>query len=103
MSGVTDEERAAIIALCEDPDEDFSDVRGRSPTPEEVAMVQSMADAMFLRLPVEGQVDDILHLPLRVSVRLLAQMPIAEREHILSCLPSHLSEEILSLLPVAAS
>ena len=100
MRTVTDEERSAIIALCEDPNEDFSDVRGRSPTPQDVAMVASIADAMFFRLPTEGQIDDILHLPAHVSARLLAQMPTSERENILSCLPSQLSEDIQSLLLV---
>ena len=47
IQDVTEEERSAIIALCEDPDEDFSDVRGRAPTSEDVAMVASIADAMF--------------------------------------------------------
>ena len=100
MSSVTDEERAAIIALCEDPDEDFSDVRGRPPTPEDVAMVESIADAMFLRIPTEEQIDDVLHLPAHVSARMLEQMPTSKREHILSCLPGRLSEDIQSLLLV---
>lgn len=100
MARVTDEERAAIIALCEDPAEDFRDVSGRPPTPEEVAMVESIADAMFFRRPPEGRIDDIVHLPAHVSARLLAQMPTADREYVLSCLPSHLSDDILSLLPV---
>ena len=100
---MTDEERAAIIALCEDPDEDFSDVRGRPPTPEEVAMVESIAGAMFLRIPTDEQIDDVLNLPVHVSARLLVEMPASEREHILSRLPGHLSEDIQSLMPVGTA
>ena len=100
MRMVTDEERAEIIALCEDPNEDFSDVRGRMPTPEEIAMVEAIADAMFFRCSPEEQVDEILYLPTHVSARLLAQMPTTERGRILSCLPSRLSEDMQSLLPV---
>ncbi len=97
---MTDEERAELIALCQDPDEDFSDVHGRPPTTEEVAMVASLADAMFFRLSHEKQADDILHLPAHVSARLLAQMPTSEREHLISLLPSQLTAPIRSLLPV---
>lgn len=97
---MTDEERAEVIALCQDPDEDFSDVQGRPPTREEIEMVASIADGMFFRLPPEKQVDDIIHLPTHVSARLLAQMSKSERDHILSFLPSRLSEDIHSLLPV---
>ena len=60
---MTDEERSQIIALCEDPEEDFADVQGRPPTPEEIAVVESLAQEMFLRLSPEQQVDDLLHLP----------------------------------------
>ena len=68
---MTDEERAQIIGLCEDPEEDFADVQSRPPTPEEIAVVESLAYGMFLRLSPEQQVDDLLHLPPHVSARLL--------------------------------
>lgn len=91
---MTDEERAEVIALCQDPDEDFRDVRGRPPTTEEIALVASIADGMFLRLSPEEQVDDILHLPTHVSARLLAHMSTSEREHVLSFLPGQMSKDI---------
>ena len=100
---MTDEERAQIIALCEDPDEDFGDVQGRPPTPEEIAMVASLAETLFLSLSPNQQVDDILHLPTHVSARLLAQMSGPDRENLLSSLPSQLSEDIHSLLPVGSA
>ena len=99
---MTDEEMAEVIALCEDPNEDFSDVRGRPPTPEEIAMVTSIADGIFFRLSPEKQVDNILRLPTHASARLLAQMPTSDREHMLSLLPSPLSEDIHSLLPMGS-
>lgn len=100
---MTDEERAEIVALCQDPNEDFADVQGRVPTPEEIAMVAAIADSMFFRLSPEKQVDDVLHLPAHVSARLLARMPSLEREQILCSLPSSLSKDIQSLLPVGAA
>ena len=100
---MTDEERAQIIALCEDPDEDFGDVQGRPPTPEEIALVASLAETLFLSLSPNQQVDDILHLPTHVSARLLAQMSGPDRENLLSLLPSQLSEDIHSLLPVGSA
>lgn len=100
---MTDEERAQIIALCEDPDEDFGDVQGRPPTPEEIAMLTSLAESMFLSLSPAQQVDDILHLPTHVSARLLAQMSGQDRENLLSLLPSQLSEDITLLLPVGSA
>ncbi len=100
---MTDEERAQIIALCEDPDEDFGDVQGRPPTPEEIAVVESLARGMFLRLSPEQQVDDLVHLPPHVSARLLGQMPAPDREHILSLLPGKVSKDLHSLLPVGSA
>ena len=90
---MTDEERAQIIALCEDPDEDFGDVQGRPPTSEEIAVVESLAQGMFLRLSPEQQVDDLLNLPPHVSARLLGQMPPPDSEHVLSLLPSNVLED----------
>ena len=90
---MTDEERVQIIALCEDPEEDFADVQSRPPTPEEIAVVESLAHGMFLRLSPEQQVDDLLHLPTHVSARLLAQMPPPDREHVLSFLPSNVLKD----------
>ena len=95
---MTDKEMAEVIALCEEPIEDFSDVRGRPPAPEDTTMAMSIADGMFSRLSPEKQVDDILHLPTHVSARLLAQLPTSERKHILTRLPSLLLEDIHSLL-----
>ncbi|MDE0231048.1 MAG: hypothetical protein OXI56_00105 [bacterium] len=100
---MTDEERAQIIALCEDPDEDFGDLQGRPPTPEEIAMVASLAETLFLSLSPQQQVDDILHLPTHVSARLLAQMSGPDRDNLLSLLASQLSEDIRSLLPVGSA
>ena len=102
FSDMTDEEHAEIIALCEDPNEDFSDVQGRPPTADEAAMVEHIADAMFFRCSPDEQINDILSLPTHASARLLAQMSTTETAHILSCLPSELSEDIQSLLPVVA-
>lgn len=108
-SDMTSEETAAlredmrILALCEDPNEDFDDIESRPPTPDEVALVGAMGADLFYGLPPEEQVDDILHLPPHVSARLLARMPSEERDRILPLLPGRLSETILSLLPVGSA
>ena len=99
---MTDQELAEIIALCEDPNEDFSDVQGRPPTAETIAMLERIADASFLRCDPAEQVEDLLYLPPHVSARLLGQMHPTEANHLLSCLPSELSEDIRSLLPAVA-
>ena len=100
---MTDEERTEIIALCEDPNEDFGDVQGRPPTLEEIAMVASLAETMFLSLSPEQQVDDLLHLPTHVSARLLAQVSAPDRENLLSPLPNQMSEDIQSLMSVGSA
>ena len=97
---MTDQEQAEVIALCEDPDEDFSDVESRPATSEERALVESIADGMFLRLTADDQVEDLLQLPPHVSARLVAQMPESRREHVLSQIPTELAQDILSLSPV---
>lgn len=94
---MTDEERARIIALCEDPDEDFSDVQSRPATPEEIAWVQSIADDMFLNLPLTEKTDDILHLPPHVAARLVSLMPSSEATQMLELLPDEHAEQIASL------
>ncbi len=85
------ERRSSLSARTEE----FGDVQGRPPTPEEIALVASLADGMFLSLPPEQQVDDLFHLPTHVSARLLAQMPVPDRENLLSLLPSQMSEDML--------
>ena len=99
---MTDEEREKIIALCEDPEEDFSDVESRPANPEEIAWVESIADGMFLRLTLGEKIDEILHLPPHVAARLVAQMPTLERRRLLESLPGEQVDEILSRLAVGA-
>ena len=94
---------AEIIALCEDPKEDFSDVRGRPPTPEELSLANALADSMFFNRPFDKQIEDILHFPPHVSARRLAQMPAADSDRLLSYVPKELAEDIVSLLSVGVA
>ena len=98
ISSVNEEERAEVIALCEDPEADLNDVGGRPPTPGEVSFVNALADSMFFQRPIDKQIEDILHFPTRVSARRLAQMSTGERDRLLSHVPKELAQEIISLL-----
>ena len=92
-----------IIALSEDPDVTFDDVRGRPPTPEELDDLAEFADFLFYQRPIEKQIRDMLDLPVQISVRRLARMSDDGRTEILSRLPADLAEEIRSLLPMGVS
>ena len=91
---------AEVIALSEYPNVDFSDKRGRLPTPEEASLVDALADSMFFKRSFDEQIEDILHFPPHVSARRLAQMPAVDSNRLLSHVPKGLAEDIASLLSV---
>ena len=92
-----------IIALSEDPNVSFDDVRGRAPTPKELDDLAQFTDSIFYQRPLDKQIGDIVDLPIHISVRRLSRMPNNERADILSHLPSDLAKEVVSLLPIGIS
>ena len=97
---VTELDYQEIVALSEDANVSFDDVRGRAPTPEELDDLAEFADSIFYQRPLDKQIGDIVDLPIHISVRRLSRMPNNERAEILSHLPSDLAEEIVSQLPI---
>ena len=89
-----------IIALSEDPDVMFEDVRGRPPTAEELHELAELAAAIFHQCSLAGQIEVTLCLPTQVSARHLAPMSDQQRSAILTRLPAGLADDIVSLLPV---
>ena len=92
-----------IIALSEDPNVSFDDVRGRSFTPEELDELSEFADSIFYECTLDVQVRSVIGMPISVSVRRLARMSDDERTEILSRVPAELADEIVSQLPVGVS
>ena len=88
-----------IIALSEDPDVSFDDVRGRPPTAEERAWLADLADSLFYQCSLEEQIGDTRDLPAEISARRLARMSDQERSAILSRLPADLAKKITALIP----
>jgi len=89
-----------IIALSEDPDVSFDGDAGRPFTPQEDAWLAELADSIFLRRPVEKQVEDIRDMPIEVSLRRLPLLSVSQQNEILSRLPDDLADKIRSQLPV---
>ena len=100
---VTELDYQEIVALSEDPNVSFDDVRGRAPTPEELDDLAEFADSIFYQRPLDKQIGDIVDLPIHISVRRLSRMPNKELAEILSHLPSYLAKAIVSLLPIGVS
>ena len=89
-----------IIALSEDPDVSFDGDAGRPFTPQEDAWLAELADSIFLRRPVEKQVEDIRDMPIEVSLRRLPLLSVSQQNEILSRLPDDLADKLRSQLPV---
>ena len=92
-----------IIALSEDPNVTFEDVRGRPPTLDELDQLAEFADSIFYQCSFEERLDVTLCLPAHISARHLALLSDHERRTILSQLPADLAEQIVSLLPAGVS
>lgn len=92
-----------IIALCEDPNVSFDDVRSRPATPEERAWLADLADSLFYQCSLEEQIGDTRELPAHISARRLARMSDRERSAILSLMPTDLAKEITALIPASVS
>ena len=90
---------AEIIALSEDPDVSFDDVRGQPPTAEERAWLADLADSLFYQCSLKEQIITVQELPAHISARPLARMSDQERSAILSRIPSDLAKEITALIP----
>ena len=100
MAGLNHEE---IIALSEDPDVSFDDIRGRPPTPEELIWLADLADDLFYQCSLEEQIGDTRALPADISARRLARMSGQERSAILTRVPAELAKEITALIPASVS
>ena len=92
-----------IIALSEDPDVSFDDVRGQPFTAERYAWLAEVADSVFYQCSLEVQVRSVIGMPVDVSVRRLSRMSDDERTGILSQVPADLANEVISQLPVGVS
>ena len=100
---VTELDYDEIIALSEDPNVSFDDVRGRPFTPDELRELAEFADSIFYECPLDVQVRNVIGMPVHISVRRFARMSGEERAEILSQLPVGLANEILEHLPAGGS
>lgn len=92
-----------IIALMEDPDVSFDNIRWRPPTPEELAWLADLADGIFYQCSLEEQIGDTRAMPAEISARRLARMSNQERSAILTRVPAELAKEITALIPAGVS
>lgn len=89
-----------IIALSEDPEVSFDDVRGEPFNAERHAWLAEVADSVFYQCSLEVQVRNVIGMPVHISVRRLVRMSGEERDEILSQLPADLADEIRGHLSV---
>lgn len=92
-----------IIALSEDPDVSFDDVRGQPFTAEQHEELAEFSDSIFYQCTLEVQVRSVIGMSVDISARRLARMSDEERAEILSYVPTNLADEIVSLLPVGVA
>ena len=92
-----------IIALSEDPNVTFDDIRGRSPSPEELERVTEVAGVLFCRSSLETQIEFVSGMPSHVAASHLALLSDSDRDRVLSRLPVDLADVIASLLPVGVT
>lgn len=83
-----------IIALSEDPDVSFEDVRGQPFTADRYAWLAEVADSVFYQCALDVQVRSV-SMSVDISVRRLARMSDTERTEILSYVPTDLADEII--------
>ena len=103
LGPVTELDYQEIIALSEDPDVSFDDVRGQPFTAERYAWLAEVADSVFYQCSLEVQVRSVIGMPVDVSARRLSRMSDDERTGILSQVPADLANEVVSQLPVGVS
>lgn len=89
-----------IIALSEDPEVSFDDVRGQPFNAERYAWLAEVADSVFYQCSLEVQVRNVIGMPVHISVRRLVRMSGEKRDEILSQLPADLADEIRGHLSV---
>ena len=89
-----------IIALSEDPEVSFDDVRGEPFNAERYAWLAEVADSLFYQCSLEVQVRNMIGMPVHISVRRLVRMSGEKRDEILSQLPADLADEIRGYLSV---
>lgn len=87
-----------IIALSEDPDVSFENVRGQPFTADRYAWLAEVADSVFYQCGLDVQVRSVMGMSVDISVRRLARMSDTERTEILSHVPTDLAVEIISRL-----
>ena len=66
LGAVTDLDYQEIIALSEDPDVSFDDVRGQPFTPEEIDELAEFADSIFYQLSLDSQVRSVIGMPVDI-------------------------------------
>lgn len=87
-----------VIALFEDPDVSFENVRGQPFTADRYAWLAEVADSVFYQCALDVQVRSVMGMSVDISVRRLARMSDSERTEILSHVPTDLADEIISRL-----
>ena len=92
-----------IIALSEDPEVSFEDIRGQPFTAEEYSELAEFADSIFYDSSLDVQISHVIGMPIHVSVRRLSRMSDDQRKELLSHVPSDLADEITSLMPVGVT